>query len=124
MVGAELSRDACRAKFRDLFDLVCAPFTVIDPVEWVRTICRRPDSHGATQAQTMFSYAPYTREMFTGRGCFCTSARHGSGHFPSLFCFEEIQIEPTCGVWRGTNEADPLRRIFRSVKHVDALPYL
>jgi phage terminase large subunit GpA-like protein len=58
-----VSRDAIRKGHIDLLDRNFAPWSIMAPVEWVQTVRRMPDEHGATKPFT-FDYAPYELEPF------------------------------------------------------------
>jgi phage terminase large subunit GpA-like protein len=63
MVTDLISRDAGRARITRIREKTFAPWSIMSPVEWVQTVRRMPDEHGATKPFT-FEYAPYEREPF------------------------------------------------------------
>ena len=58
-----LAASSWRADARQILSRNFATWSIVPPVEWVHTVRRVPDAHGATQP-FRFDYAPYEREMF------------------------------------------------------------
>ncbi len=64
VIDDKLSQRAYLEAYGEMFARVCGYWSVIPPFDWVSTVRRMPDQHGATKPFD-FDYAPYEREMFS-----------------------------------------------------------